>query len=72
MNDEVDAGVLDVLADQGTRLVLTRSAGFNHIDVDRAGVLGIPVARVPAYSPYAVAEHAVALMLALNRKLHRA
>jgi D-lactate dehydrogenase len=72
VNDEVDAEALAVLADRGVRLVLTRSAGFNHIDVGRAGELGIVVARVPAYSPYAVAEHALALLLALNRKLHRA
>ncbi len=72
VNDDVSAPVIDQLAERGVRLVLTRSAGFNHIDVDRATGHGIVVARVPAYSPYAVAEHAVALLLALNRKLHRA
>jgi D-lactate dehydrogenase len=72
VNDEVDATVVDVLAELGVELILTRSAGFNHIDVDAARRRGLTVARVPAYSPYAVAEHAVALMLALNRKLHRA
>ncbi len=72
VNDDVSAAVVDRLADREVRLVLTRSAGYNHIDVDRATERGVVVARVPAYSPYAVAEHAVALLLALNRKLHRA
>ncbi|CAN5276226.1 2-hydroxyacid dehydrogenase [soil metagenome] len=72
VNDEVDAEALAVLAKHGVRLVLTRSAGYNHIDLEVAASCDITVARVPAYSPYAVAEHAVALMLALNRKLHRA
>ncbi|HUG85176.1 MAG TPA: 2-hydroxyacid dehydrogenase [Euzebya sp.] len=72
VNDVVDAAVLEVLADRGVQLVLTRSAGFNHIDLAAAAGRSITVARVPAYSPYAVAEHAVALLLALNRKLHRA
>ncbi|WP_370326024.1 2-hydroxyacid dehydrogenase [Euzebya sp.] len=72
VNDEVHAETLATVAEHGVRLVLTRSAGFNHIDVPRARELGMEVARVPAYSPYAVAEHAVALLLALNRKLHRA
>jgi hypothetical protein len=64
--------VRQALAAGGTRLVALRCAGFNHVDVVAAARLGIAVARVPAYSPHAVAEHAVALMLALNRKLHRA
>ena len=72
VNDAVDADALAILAGRGVRLVLTRSAGFNHIDLAAATALGLTVARVPAYSPYAVAEHAVALLLALNRKLHRA
>lgn len=72
VNDAVDAEVLRRLHGYGVRLVLTRSAGFNHIDVATADELGITVARVPAYSPYAVAEHALALLLALNRRLHRA
>lgn len=72
VNDEVNAKTLEQLSQRGVQLVLTRSAGFNHIDIARAGQLGIVVARVPAYSPYAVAEHTVALLLALNRKLHRA
>jgi D-lactate dehydrogenase len=72
VNDQVDAEALRVLKEGGTKLIALRSAGFNHVDLDAASALGITVARVPAYSPYAVAEHAVALILALNRKLHRA
>ena len=72
VNDDLSAPVLDVLADLGVRLVLLRSAGYNHIDLAHAGRRGLVVARVPAYSPYAVAEHTVALLLALNRRLHRA
>jgi D-lactate dehydrogenase len=72
VNDELHAQVLQGLHDHGVRLVALRSAGFNHVDLATAGRLGITVARVPAYSPYAVAEHAVALILALNRKIYRA
>lgn len=72
VNDHLDREVLQVLSEGGTRLVALRSAGFNHVDLDAAEELGITVVRVPAYSPHAVAEHAVGLMLALNRKLHRA
>lgn len=54
------------------RLVALRSAGFNHVDLEAAARLGLRVVRVPEYSPYAVAEHTVALVLALNRKIHRA
>ncbi len=72
VNDTVDAAVLEALAHGGTRLVATRSAGFNHIDLKAAARLGITVARVPAYSPHAVAEHAIAMILTLNRKTHRA
>jgi D-lactate dehydrogenase len=64
--------VLRVLAAGGSRLVALRSAGFNHVDVVAAHALGLTVVRVPAYSPYAVAEHTVGLMLTLNRKIHRA
>ena len=56
----------------GTRLVALRSAGFNHVDLQTARQLGLTVVRVPAYSPYAVAEHTVALILSLNRKICRA
>jgi len=64
--------VLDRLAAGGIRMVALRSAGYDNVDLVRAGELGITVARVPAYSPHAVAEHAVALILALNRRIHRA
>src|SRR5262245_36602635 len=72
VNDCLDANVLGTLASEGTRLVALRCAGFNNVDLARAEQLGITVVRVPAYSPHAVAEHAVALILALNRKIHRA
>ncbi len=72
VHDRVDADVLERLAGLGVRLVAIRAAGFNNVDLAAADALGLTVARVPAYSPHAVAEHAVALMLALNRKIHRA
>jgi D-lactate dehydrogenase len=72
VNDRLDRPVLEVLAANGTRLAALRSAGFNHVDLGAARELGITVARVPAYSPHSVAEHAVALILTLNRKTHRA
>jgi D-lactate dehydrogenase len=72
VNDSVDAEVLARLAAGGTRLVALRSAGFNNVDLGAAARLGVTVTRVPAYSPHAVAEHTVALILALNRKVHRA
>ena len=72
VNDTVDTAVLQQLSELGVRLVALRGAGFNNVDLSAAEQLGIKVARVPAYSPHAVAEHAVALMLALNRKTHRA
>jgi len=72
VNDQVDRATLEVLAGLGIRLVALRSAGFNHVDLAAARDLGITVARVPAYSPYAVAEHTVAMMLSLNRHIHRA
>lgn len=72
VNDVVDVAALTRLAAQGTRLVALRSAGFNNVDLNAAVSLGIAIARVPAYSPWAVAEHAAALMLTLNRKTHRA
>ena len=72
VNDTLDATNLHVLADGGTRLVALRCAGFNQVDLAAAAQVGIQVARVPAYSPYAVAEHTVGLMLALNRKLYKA
>ncbi|CAO4149078.1 2-hydroxyacid dehydrogenase [Methylorubrum extorquens] len=72
VNDVLDRPVLEVLAASGTRMVALRSAGFNNVDLPAAAELGIAVGRVPAYSPDAVAEHTVALILALNRKTHRA
>lgn len=72
VNDEASKTVLEKLAALGVKYILLRSAGFNNVDVPAAKDLGIRMARVPAYSPFAVAEHAVALMLALNRKLIRA
>ncbi|MEB3359383.1 MAG: 2-hydroxyacid dehydrogenase [Synechococcales bacterium] len=72
VNDIANAAVLETLAAHGTRLIALRSAGFNTVDLQRASELDIKVVRVPAYSPYAVAEHAVALILTLNRKLYRA
>ncbi|SFW42891.1 D-lactate dehydrogenase [Pseudomonas sp. NFACC19-2] len=72
INDDLSAPVLEQLAAGGTRLIALRSAGYNHVDLIAAQRLGLPVVRVPAYSPHAVAEHAVALVLALNRRIHRA
>jgi D-lactate dehydrogenase len=72
VNDRLDAEALARLRGVGVRLVALRSAGYNHVDLVAAARLGLPVVRVPDYSPYAVAEHAVGLMLALNRKVHRA
>ncbi|MGS2745128.1 2-hydroxyacid dehydrogenase [Halomonas sp. LS-001] len=72
VNDRLDADVLNILHAGGVRLVALRSAGFNHVDLTAAERLGITVVRVPAYSPHAVAEHAVALILSLNRMTFRA
>ena len=72
VNDTVDAAVLGVLAGQGTRLVATRSTGYNHVDAAAARRLGIAVVRVTDYSPNSVAEFAVGLLLAVNRKIARA
>ncbi len=72
VNDVLDARVIALLAEQKVRLIALRCAGFNNVDLAAARAAGMVVGRVPAYSPHAVAEHAVALMLALDRKLHRA
>jgi D-lactate dehydrogenase len=72
VHDGLDRATLGVLRRGGARFVALRCAGFNNVDLVAARELGIGVARVPAYSPYAVAEHAVGLILALNRKFHRA
>src|SRR6478736_6544437 len=72
VNDVVNRDVLERLAGSGVRLVALRCAGFNNVDLDAAKELGVAITRVPSYSPHAVAEHTVALILALNRKIHRA
>lgn len=72
VNDDLGAEVLAQLRDRGVRLVVLRSAGFNHVDLEAAARLGLAVGRVPEYSPHAVAEHTVALLLTLNRRTHRA
>ncbi|SDN94857.1 2-hydroxyacid dehydrogenase [Acetanaerobacterium elongatum] len=71
VNDTVDAPVIETLYKQGIRILALRSAGYNNVDF-KAAYNKIHVVRVPAYSPYAVAEHAMALLLTLNRKIHRA
>jgi D-lactate dehydrogenase len=71
-NDDVSAGVIEQLAKLGIKYIATRSAGTDHIDREAAGRYGIKVANVPYYSPEAIAEHAVALAFALNRKLIKA
>jgi D-lactate dehydrogenase len=72
VNDRVDAATLEVLHKGGVRLVAARSAGYNHVNLQTAQRLGIRVVRVPEYSPHAVAEHAVALVLTLVRHIPRA
>src|SRR6266576_848001 len=71
VNDQVNAAVIARLDSLGVRLIALRCAGYNNVDLSAATKHAITVVRVPAYSPYAVAEHTIALMLALNRKLHR-
>lgn len=72
VNDRLDAAVLEQLDRGGGRIVALRCAGFNNVDIPAAERLGLKVVRVPAYSPYCVAEHAAGLILTLNRKTHRA
>jgi D-lactate dehydrogenase len=72
VSDDCGAATLEMLAAEGVRLVALRSAGFNHVDLAAAKQLGLAVARVPEYSPQAVAEHTAAIVLSLNRKIHRA
>ena len=72
VNDTVDAETIRGLSELGVRLIALRCAGFNNVDLQAAARCGIPVVRVPAYSPHAVAEYAVAMILSLNRKIHRA
>ena len=72
VHDQVDADTVAELASLGIKLIALRSAGFNNVDLRAADRHGLPVVRVPAYSPFAVAEHAIALVLSLNRKIHKA
>lgn len=72
VNDTLDAPVLERLAAAGTKLVALRSAGFNHVDLRAAERLGLPVVRVPAYSPHAVSEFTIGLLLSVVRRIHRA
>lgn len=72
VNDHCHSGIIEKLASQGVKLIALRCAGFNNVDLQAAAAHGIRVVRVPAYSPQAVAEHAVALIMTLNRKTHKA
>ena len=72
VNDQLDAATLDILAHQGVKLITLRCAGFNQVDLAAAARLALPVVRVPEYSPHAVAEHAIGLVLTLDRRLHKA
>jgi D-lactate dehydrogenase len=72
VNDCADEQVLSALKQHGVNLVLLRCAGFNNVDVKAAAAIGIKILRVPAYSPEAVAEHALAMIMTLNRKTHKA
>ena len=71
VNDQLDRPCLEALAAQGVKLVALRCTGFNNVDLAAAKELGLTITRVPVYSPYAVAEHAVGLLMTLNRKVHR-
>ncbi len=72
VNDNLNANVVEALAGFGIKLIALRCAGYNNVDLETASRYGIKVVRVPAYSPYSVAEHTVALILALNRKIYKA
>ncbi|MGV3604226.1 MAG: 2-hydroxyacid dehydrogenase [Dyadobacter fermentans] len=72
VNDKVNAGVIGVLADRGVKIIALRCAGFNNVDLEAARKAGIRVCRVPEYSPEAVAEHTIAMILTLVRKTHKA
>jgi D-lactate dehydrogenase len=72
VNDHLNANVLQRLSASGTNLIALRSAGFNNVDLPVADDLGLTVVRVPAYSPHAVAEHTVGMILSLNRRINRA
>lgn len=72
VNDDVNGNVVRKLAEYGVKYILLRCAGFNNVDLDVAKEVGIKVARVPSYSPEAVAEHAMTLAMAANRRIHKA
>ena len=72
VNDTLDGKILRALNDYGISMVALRCAGFDKVDVEIAKAYDFTIARVPAYSPYAVAEHAITLVMALNRRIHRA
>ncbi len=72
VNDKLDKKTLDILSKNGVKVILLRCAGYNNVDIPAAVARGIKVFRVPSYSPQAVAEHALALILTLNRKTHKA
>ena len=72
VNDKVNAGVIKVLAEKGVKVIALRCAGYNNVDLEAAKQYQIRVCRVPAYSPEAVAEYALAMILTLNRKTHKA
>lgn len=72
VNDQIDAGRLETLRSYGIKLIVLRSTGFNNVDLEKTHQLGISITRVPSYSPNAVAEFAVGLLLSLNRKIHQA
>jgi D-lactate dehydrogenase len=72
VNDKVDAAVCKQLAEKGVKIIALRCAGFNNIDLEAVKQNGLKVCRVPAYSPEAVAEHAIAMILTLSRKTHKA
>lgn len=72
VNDKLNCETLDILSENGIKLIALRCAGFNNVDLEAAAKYGLKVMRVPSYSPQAVAEHATALILALNRKIHKA
>ncbi len=72
VNDRLDSKTIEILAANGAKLIALRSAGFNHVDLEAAQRSKIRIVRVPEYSPHSVAEHAVALIMSLNRKIHRA
>jgi D-lactate dehydrogenase len=71
VNDTADQQALKSLSNMGIKMIAMRCAGYDRVDTDAAETLGLTVARVPAYSPYAVAEHAITLLMTLNRNIHK-